>query len=89
MYIPLCVSLLPFAVAYVRHSPMGITISSQISDTPMSRIEFSDNNVVTMHFEIGSISVSYAVSLVYTWLYCDSNDITVFKHSVLIISYLA
>ena len=42
-----------------RNSPVGITINSQISETPMSRIDFMDDGVVTMNFKIESLSVSY------------------------------
>ena len=54
----------------------------------MSQIEFSDNNVVTMHFEIESLSVSYGDIQLYTSLYCNSIDITItlFKHSVLFVA---
>ena len=53
-----------------RNSPVGITINSQISDTPMNRIDFIDNGVVTMNFKIESLSVS-----------CMSNCVAVATYS--------
>ena len=53
-------SYLCYLAAYFRNSPIGVTISSQISDTSMSRIEFSDNDVVTMYFNTEGLSVSCA-----------------------------
>ena len=55
-----CVSLL---TCYLfRTMPAGVTINSQISDTPMSRIKFSDNDVVTMNIKIDSLPVSCAAT---------------------------
>ena len=47
---------------YCRNLPAGITISSQISDTPMSRIDFINNDVITMNYKIDNVFVSYPVA---------------------------
>ena len=56
-------------IFYCRNLPVGITISSQISDTPMSRIDFINNDVITMNYKIDNVSVSYPVACMHMQLY--------------------
>jgi len=58
MYVYLC-----YLDIICRTTPMGVVINSQISNSPMSQIKFSNNDFVTMYFKIESLSVSlYIVS---------------------------
>ena len=54
----MCICIFVILLYSFRNLPMGITISSQISNIPMNRIEFSDNNFVAMCFKIEGLSVS-------------------------------